>query len=117
MLSDVSEFVVQGITLEGEIFEPADWPEQLINALPKVGPGGGMDCSAFVRPVMSEGDVSLVVRISLKEANPQAFELIKKYISDNGLMVRAGRGSRDAETTGRYLAMGKERRDPSCNNW
>ena len=117
MLSDVAEFVVQGLTLEGEIFEPADWAERLRDTLSAVGSGGSMDCAAYVRPVISAGDVSLVVRISLKEANPQAFELIKKYISDHGLMVRAGRGSRDAEATGKYLAMGRERRDSSRNKW
>ncbi len=95
MLSDVVEFVVQGSTLEGEIFEPADWAERLRDTLPAVGSGGSMDCSAYVRLVKSAGDVFLVVRISLKEANPQAFELIKKYISDHGLMVRSGRDSCD----------------------
>ncbi len=117
MLSDVVEFVVQGLTLEGEIFEPADWAERLRDTLPAVGSGGSMDCSAYVRLVKSAGDVFLVVRISLKEANPQAFELIKKYISDHGLMVRSGRDSCDAEATGKYVAVGRERRDPSRNKW
>ncbi len=115
MLSDVVEFVVQGLTLEGKIFEPADWAERLRDTLSAVGSAGSMDCSAYVWPVKSAGEVSLVVRISLKEANPQAFKLIKKYISDHGLMVRAGRRSRDAEAIGKYLAMSmsRERRDPS----
>ena len=117
MLSDVAEFVVQGITVEGEIFEPADWAERLRDSLPKTGPNGAMDYSAYVRADIIEGDVSLVVRIALKNVHPEAFSIIKRYISDNGLMVRAGRGSRDSEGTGKYLAFGKDRRDPRRNNW
>ena len=117
MLSDVAEFVVQGITLEGEIFEPSDWAERLQDSVSAVGPSGGMDCSAYVRSVVSEGDVSLVVRIALKDVNHQAFDLIKKYISDNGLMVRAGRGSRSAEGVGNPLPVARERRDPGRNKW
>ena len=117
MLSDVAEFVVQGITVEGEIFEPADWAERLRDSLPKVGPHGAADYSAYVRPDIIEGDVSLVVRIALKNVYPEAFSIIKRYISDNGLMVRAGRGSRDSEGTGKYLAFSKDRRDPRRNNW
>lgn len=117
MFSDIAEFVVQGITVEGEIFEPSDWATRLRDSLPKIGPHGNMDYSSYVRPDIIEGDVSLVVRIALKNVNPEAFGIIKRYISDNGLMVRAGRGTRDSEKTGKYLAFGKNRRDPSRNNW
>jgi len=117
MLSDVAEFVVQGITIEGGIFEPSDWAERLRVSLPEAGSSGSMDYSSYVRTDIIEGDVSLVVRIALKDVNPEAFGIIKRYISDNGLMVRAGRGSRDSERTGKYLAFGKDRRDPRRNNW
>ena len=117
MQSTVAEFVVQGITLEGEVLEPASWAERLRDSLPKVASCEGMDLSDYVRPIISEGDVSLVVRIVLKDVNPQAFEMIKKFIFDNGLMVRAGRGSRDAEEAVRHLPAGKERRNPSRNDW
>ena len=58
-----------------------------------------------------------MVRIALKNVNPEAFGIIKRYISDNGLMVRAGRGSRDSEGAAHILPVGKERRDPNRNQW
>ena len=117
MLSDIAEFVVQGITVEGEIFEPRDWAEHLRNSLPETGSRGDTDYAAYIRPEVIDGDVSMVVRIALKDENPEAFGIIKKFISDNGLMVRAGRGARDSERTGKYLAFGKDRRDPNRNPW
>ena len=117
MLSDVAEFVVQGKTLEGKTFEPADWAEQLRNSLSGMGSEKNLDYSAYVRPVMSEGIKCLIVRVSLEKSNKQAFKLIKQYIADHHLMVRAGRGSRDSDETVKTLPVGKDRRDPNRNQW
>ena len=117
MLSDVAEFVVQGKTLAGEKFEPADWAEQLRDSLSGMGSEKNLDYSAYVRPVMSEGIKCLIVRVSLEKANMQAFKLIKQYIADHRLMVRAGRGSRDSEDADKILPVGKDRRDPNRNQW
>ena len=115
MLSEVAEFVVQGITVEGDVFQPPDWAERLCVTLP--GAGGGKACSGFVRPMMIGGVNCLVVRTALQKDNARAFELIKRFIAENRLVVRSGRGSRDAESTGPRPVIGKERRDPSRNNW
>ena len=55
MLSDVAEFVVQGITVEGEIFEPAAWAERLRKSLPQAGLHGSMDYLPYVRTDIIEG--------------------------------------------------------------
>ena len=116
MLTSIAEFVVQGMTLEGEMFQPIDWAERLCLTLPPA-PEQGRDYSSFVRPMMIGGTKSLIVRIALKEANPQAFALIKQYISAHHLMVRAGRGSRDADPQKEKLPVARERRDPNRNKW
>ena len=117
MLSEVAEFVVQGITAEGEVFRPPDWAERLCDKLSRAGADGRKAYPSYVRPVISEGIRSLVVRASLQKDNVQAFELIKQFIAENRLVVRSGRGSRDAETTGPHPPVGRERRDPNRNNW
>ena len=53
MLSDIAEFVVQGITVEGEIFEPADWPARLCATLPETSPDGKRDYTQFIKPDVS----------------------------------------------------------------
>ena len=117
MLSDVAEFVVQGITLEGEIFTPEDWAEGLRDSLSSMGQAKNLNFSSYVRPVLSERIKCLVVRVSLETANIQAFQLIKQYIADHHLRVRAGRGSRDSEGAAHALPAGRERRDQRRNKW
>ena len=117
MLSDAAEFVIQGITVEGDTFQPADWAERLCNSLARAGVDGGKMYSAFVHTVVTEGIKAVVVRVALQKTDPEAFGMIKRYIAENRLMVRSGRGSRDAEATGAHPVFGKERRDPSRNNW
>lgn len=117
MQPDVAEFVVQGVTVEGEALQPTNWLERLYESLSKIETVSRKTYSSYTRPVLREGIKSLVVRVSLQEADPDAFELIKQFVAENHLMVRSGRGSRDAETTGPYTAIDKERRDPKRNNW
>jgi len=117
MLSEAAEFVIQGITVEGNIFQPVDWAERLCDSLAMTGADGHKTYSSYVRPVVTEGIKSVVVRVALQKADPGKFDMIKRYIAENRLMVRSGRGSRDAEATGSFPVIGKERRDPRRNNW
>lgn len=116
ILSEVAEFVVQGITVDEEVFQPLDWAERLCDMLSQTQADGRTVYSAYMRPMMIGGVKSVVVRTSLKKVDAQAFEMITQFVTSNKLKVRAGRGSRDAEGTGKYPVYG-ERRDPSRNNW
>ncbi len=117
MLPGVAEFVIQGVTVDGEVFQPAEWTEQLCSMLGTTGPDGRLLYSSYVRPVMAEGMPSVVVRVALQLVDEKAFEMIKRFVSENRLRVRAGRGSRDAEQTGTHPAIKQERRSPQNNNW
>ena len=116
MLSDVAEFVVQGITLEGDIFQPPDWAERMCGNLSGLEAGGGKVYPDYVRPITSGGVVSLVVQVLLQRDNAEAFELIKQFIAENRLVVRSGRGSRDAENTGPITVFDRERRKSGRDN-
>lgn len=117
MLSDAAEFVIKGITVEGDIFQPADWAERLCDSLARTGADGRKTYTSYVRPMVTDGIKSVLVRVALQKADPEVFDMIKRYITENRLMVRSGRGSRDAEATGPHPSISKERRDPSRNNW
>ena len=103
MLSDVAEFVVQGITMEGTIFEPQDWAENLRDTLFEMDENKNLNCSSYVRPITSNGMKCLIVRSSLQTAHLHAFEHIKQYIADHHLVVRAGRGISTLFTCGQKL--------------
>jgi phage terminase Nu1 subunit (DNA packaging protein) len=66
---------------------------------------------------MVDGVKSVVVRISLQVADEKAFEIIKQYVAEHRLQVRAGRGSRDAEANESHPAIAHERRSPKNNSW
>ena len=117
MLPGVAEFVVQGITLDGEVFRQPGWVEQLCNSLGTAGSDGRLLYSSYVRPVMAEGVPSVVVRVALQLVDEKAFEMIKQFVTENRLQVRAGRGSRDAEMTGTHQVYEPERRSPKNNGW
>ncbi len=117
MLPGVGEFVVQGITVEGELFQQPGWAGKLCNLPESSGADGRPRHSSYVRPVVINGVVSVVVRESLETVDPEAFAAIKQFVTENKLQVRAGRGSRDAEVTGAYPVYDPERRSPENNKW
>ena len=117
MLPGVAEFVVLGVTVDGGEFQPPEWAEQLCNILGTTGSDGNWRYSSYVRPVKVDGVRSLVVRVSLELVDRKAFEMIKQYVSEHRLQVRAGRGSRDAEGVEAHPVDWQERRSPQNNEW
>jgi hypothetical protein len=117
MFPGVAEFVVHGITVDGEIFQPQEWGQQLCNKLGSTATDGRPRYSSYVRPVKVDGVACVVVRESLETVDEKAFRMIKQFVTEHRLQVRAGRGSRDAEVTGKHPVFDPERRFPKNNNW
>jgi len=116
-LSGVAEFVVLGVATDGEVFQPTSWAEGLCNMLATMGSDGRSNSSSYARPIKVEGVAAIVVRSSLKKVDPAAFETITRFVADNHLKVRAGRGSMDAEGTGPHPVYGAERRRQGQGGW
>jgi hypothetical protein len=117
MLPGVAEFVVQGITVDGEVFQPPEWARQLCGKLGTTDPEGRYLYASYVRPVEIDGVAAVVVRVALQLVDENAFEMIKQFVAEHRLQVRAGRGSRDAEETGKHPVFDPERRIPKNNDW
>jgi hypothetical protein len=117
MLSNVSEFVIQGITENGTLFQQPDWATNLCNMLGTVGKDGRMIYSSYARPMMVNGVAAVVIRVSLQHVDPKAFEMVKHFVAEHHLKVRSGRGSRDTEETGPHPVLGVERRDKAKKGW
>jgi hypothetical protein len=117
MLSGVAEFVIQGVTTEGKLFQPGSWAVGLCNMMATVGGDGRILYSSYARPVMVDGVPAVVVRASLQKVDPVAFAMVQNFIAENCLKVRAGRGSRDAESTGPHPVLGMERRKSQPEGW
>jgi len=114
MLSEAAEFVIQGIAVEGGTFQQEDWAERLCNALAR-GSGWAQDVF-FVCPSRVTDGIKSCSAGCIAGSQSRAFDMIKRYIAENRLMVRSGRGSRDAEASGSFPVIGKERRDRSATS-
>jgi hypothetical protein len=117
MFPGVAEFVVHGITVDGEIFQPQEWAQQLCNKLGTTATDGRPRYSSYVRPVKVDGVACVVVCYSLETVDEKAFRMIKQFVAEHRLQVRAGRGSRDAEVTGKHPVFDPERRSSGNGNW
>ncbi|MFZ2541154.1 MAG: DUF3579 domain-containing protein [Gallionella sp.] len=117
MITQQDEWVILGLTLDGETFAAPDWARRLCNSLARTGADGRKTYSSYVRPVISDGVQCVVVCASLQGADAQAYDMLKRYVAENHLKVRSGRNSMGAEAAGPLPVMGKERRDPHRNIW
>lgn len=114
---ELAEFVIQGITQDGQTFRPSNWGERLSDMLGTPGKDGRIVYSSYVRPIVSQGISSVVVRFSLEHADPHAYELIKQFVISNHLMVRAGRNRMDVGATGVFPTISMERRHHQPKGW
>ena len=117
MQSGLAEFVVQGMTMDGTVFQPAGWAQQLLDQLASAG-SPNVAYASYMHTDTIDGLESLVVRTALKQMAPETFNAIKQFVANNHLMVRAGRGVINAEGSGPHRAIdNSDRRDPKRNPW
>lgn len=114
---DLVEFVIQGVSKNEKPFRPSNWWEHLSDMLSTTGQDGRIVYSSYVRPTVIQGVPSVVVRTSLKKADPHAFEMIKQFVTSNHLAIRAGRSRAEAGATGLFPTISMERRSAKNNGW
>jgi hypothetical protein len=94
MSAHIDEFVIKGVTLDGNPFRPGDWAERLCGVMSVFGTDGRMLYSPYVQPITSAGVKCVVVDIRLKEIEPMAYSFLLNFAKDNELQVRPGRGEK-----------------------
>jgi hypothetical protein len=112
MIKQQDEWVILGLTLDGETFAVPDWVERLCDSLARTGEDGRKTYSSYIHPIISDGLKCVEVRASLQGANALMFDKLKQYVSENRLMMRSGHNSRGTKAVGSPPVIGKERRDP-----
>jgi hypothetical protein len=100
MSSDLPRLVIEGLTVEGNVFRPSDWIERLIDTLSSYGadrrtslrphPGHDRRCRqiSFLQVQMIAGRKCLVVDTRLRDANPAAFRFLQEFIQSNRLRMQ-----------------------------
>lgn len=99
MSYDVAKLVIEGVTLDGQLFRPSDWIERLIgtlssygedrraNTLPHVGADRRRRQESFLQAQMINGHKCLVVDTRLREVNPTAYRFLQEFIENNRLRI------------------------------
>lgn len=86
-----NEFVIVGLTVDGERFRPGDWAERLCGVMSQFGADQRMRYSPYVQPLTVGGVKCVVVDARLESIEPLAYQFLRTFARDNGLQVRSGR--------------------------
>ena len=92
------EFLIQGITLDGQTFRPSDWAERLAGAMSCFRPegvtggiGSFIGYSPLCVPQVVDGVKCVIVNEALKDVEPMAWDFVMNFARDNKLhLVEAG---------------------------
>ena len=87
----VREFLIQGITSDGNQFRPSDWAERLCGVMACFRPEGGRNAhlqySPYVRPILLHNIRSVVVNEAIREIEPLAYHFVLNFAKDNDLQI------------------------------
>ncbi|MDD2720511.1 MAG: DUF3579 domain-containing protein [Gallionella sp.] len=111
MFRNQEEWVILGITMDGDIFEYPEWHERLCGMLAQQSGSNRLSYSDYLHPVLIEGLPAVVLYAKLEQEDPEAYRLVRKFADDNRLKVRTGRTSKQLTETIQHPKLGFERRD------
>lgn len=80
-------FIIVGITLEGQQFRPSDWAERLCGVMSAFGAERRMAYSPHVQPGTHDGYKCVFVNADLYETEPMAYAFLVNFAKDNQLKV------------------------------
>ncbi len=94
MTSEVSYFVLYGVTESGSTFRPSDWAERLAGVLapyrPTGVPASHISYSPYAIPKVIDGVRCVVVDERLRNLEPLAWKFVHDFARDNKLKTSFG---------------------------
>jgi hypothetical protein len=100
MFEGAAEIVIQGVNAKGEKFRPSDWAERLCGMMSVFGEDRQLSYSPYLKPVMVESTICVVVDRDLETLDAAAFKFLMGFAGDNELVMRPGRKLRRPESDG-----------------
>jgi hypothetical protein len=86
-MGDRGNFVIKGVTAQGDKFRPGDWAERLASVLADFGEDHRESFSPLVRPLCVEGLSCILVDGELAEKDPLAYCFVLDFAKDNDLVI------------------------------
>lgn len=116
MFHKQEEWVLLGITSDGQVFDCEDWTEQLCGMLAEKSGSNRLSYSDYLHPVYIDSLPAVVLEAALEEVDAVSFRIVRKFAVDNRLKVRSGRTAEKLSATAKHPVLGIERRDPSVKH-
>jgi hypothetical protein len=107
------EWVILGITLDGEEFTYPDWADRLCGRLAEQSSSHRLSYSDYLHPVHIDDLPAVVLDVALEQVDAESFKFVRQFAQDNHLKVRSGRTSETMSTLSAHPVLGVERRDLS----
>lgn len=89
MTQNVRQFIIHGVTQDGQRFRPSDWAERLAGVMAPFRPAGAagnhLTYSPYVVPMLLEGERCVVVDERLRMLEPLAWKFVLDFARDNKL--------------------------------
>lgn len=111
MHRNLNEWVILGITLEGEAFTYPNWPERLCGMLAQQSDNNRLSYSDYLQPIHIDGLPAVVLKAELENVDPDAYKLVRQFAEENRLKVRSGRTSEQLSATAKHPVLNVDRRD------
>ena len=92
------EIIIQGLTREGKPFRPSDWVDRMCSSYATFGDDRKLRYSPYLKPEMMDGVRCLAVDLKLKDSNPEGFEELMQFATENNLNVLDTEGNAVALT-------------------
>ncbi len=89
----IDALIVESVREDGRVFRPSDWAERISSQLASYGRDHRLHYSDLVQPCLIQGVNCLVIKKTLQEENPAAYQFILKFATDNQLRVQEDRRS------------------------
>ena len=102
------EWVILGVTQNGEVFEVPDWPDRLCGMVADHAHGSRINYSDYLTPAHINGHPAVILQSRLAEVDPASYALVTQFVHDNQLKTRSGRLG---EVTSKVMVFGSERRE------
>lgn len=87
----MQQFIIHGVTLDGQRFRPSDWAERLAGVLSPFRPagsaGGPLTYSPYALPTLIDGVRCVVVDARLRDLEPLAWKFVCEFARDNRLQT------------------------------
>ena len=89
-------WLIEGTMQNGRTLRPSDWVERISGVMAQFGTDHRLRYGS-VRPCFVNGKKCLLVKKSLQQENPAAFEYVSAFVRSNGLQMCDISGSTDQQ--------------------